>query len=371
MAVPYGFDYPVTEELHEKVAEVLRKRIHHSGAYTREAEKKIARAFGCDYGAAVNTGSSACLIILKALKVGVGDEVLIPATSYVAPAEATMLCGAKPIFVECESKTLNIDPEAAEASITDRTRGMIVVHQYGHPVDLDAFVSIAKRHDIWLVENCCHAFGARYKGRPVGSFGLVGFTSISRKHLSVCGTGGIAFTNNEELARKLAMLSVHGRKAYDATESFDIGYNFRLNEIQACIACEQLKQVDEWIATRRRNADRYNRLFNELDLPIELPIPKDEVFHSSLHYVIQTDDRDALRAYLAKHDIGTNIQYETPCHLHSIFQDLLGTRPGQLPVSERACQRILTLPATPNINDDQIGEVVDRISLYFKEKARG
>lgn len=370
MSVPYGFDYPVTEELQEKVAEVLEERIHHSGPYTIKAQKEIAAAFGCDFGIAVNTGTSACLIILKALNIGPGDEVLIPATSYVAPAETVMLCGATPVFVECKPDTLNIDPEAAEASITDRTKGVIVVHEYGHPVDLDAMVSIAERHELWLVENCCHAFGAKYKGQPAGSFGVAGFTSLSRKHLSVCGTGGIAFTNNEELARKLAMLSVHGRKSYDAIETFLIGYNFRLNEMQACIACEQLKQVDEWIVMRRKNADRYNQLFSELNLPIQLPIPKEDVFHSSLHYVIQVDDRDELKKYLANHGIGSNIHYQIPCHLHTAFQNLLGTKPGQLPISERACNRILTLPATPNISNDQIDEVVETVSLFFKEKRR-
>jgi dTDP-4-amino-4,6-dideoxygalactose transaminase len=216
------------------------------------------------------------------------------------------------------------------------------------------------------VENCCHAFGALYQGKPVGSFGLVGFTSLSRKHLSVCGTGGIAFTNDEILAKKLAMLRIHGRADYyHSYETMAVGYNFRFNEIQACITCHQLEQVDNWIAQRRENADTLNQLFQIQDLPIELPIPKENVFHSSLHYVIQTDRRDELRTFLAEKDVGTNIHYPVACHLHKAFRDRFGIRPGLLPVAERACDRILTLPATPNISASQLEEIVERVGEFF------
>ena len=361
-----AFDYPIDEDLQRAVAQVLARRIHHGGPYTAEAERRIADAFGCAHGVAVNSGSAAGLIIMHALGVGPGDEVIVPGTSYITSAEIVALRGATPIFVECEPDTLNVDVGAVRNAITERTRGIIAVHTYGHPVDLDALAAVANEHGIWLVENCAHAFGARYAGRPVGSVGIAGFTALSRKHLSVCGTGGVAFSNDSEVAEAMRKTSIHGRDGYHAYESYVLGYNFRFNEIQACITCRQLDLVDEWIRVRQAHARRYVERFEAASVPLELPLPRPYAEPSYLDFVVQTDRRDALREYLALRSIRTIVRYAVPCHLHPVFRDMYGHGPGMLPAVERACGRILSLPVAPDLTSDDIDAVADATIAFFE-----
>ncbi len=358
------FRYPVTDDMKTDVLSVLDRRIHHGGEYTEEVERRIAERFGGRFGVAVNSGSSAALVAMHALGIGPGDEVIVPASTYITTAEVVALLGATPVFAECEPDTLNISANAVEACITAHTVGVIVVHNYGHPCDMERIASIAATRGLWLVENCSHAFGAQYQGRPVGSFGTIAFTALSRKHLSICGTGGVAVTQDPALADKMRRYSIHGRDGYGNYASHLLGYNFRFNEIQACIAKHQLDEVDAWIAKRRENAAQYDELIAKQGVRVETPPRRPYASPSWLDYVIQTDERDDLKDHLNANGVRTTVRYAIPCHLHPVFMERFGHKPGEFPVTERACDRILSLPVGPDVSGLDVANVVSAMREF-------
>src|SRR3990172_8027558 len=225
MPLQYFHRYTVPEHVKRQVLQVMDDNIHYLGQHTQALEAGLALRFGNKHAVSTHAGSAALLLAMRALELGPGDEVMIPASTYAAAGECAVYVGATPVFADCEAETGNLSVESVRDLLTDRTRAMVIVHQYGHPADLDPLLSLAADRGVWVIENCCHALLARYKGRPVGSFGHVGVVAMSHKHLTVCGTGGAAFTDDDTLAKKMAMMRHHGNwrpppQADCATQTF-------------------------------------------------------------------------------------------------------------------------------------------------------
>ncbi len=368
MPLQYFHRYAVPEHVKRQALQVMDDNIHYLGPHTRALEAGLAARFGKKHAVSTHAGSAALLLAMRALELGPGDEVIIPASTYAAVGECAVHVGATPVFADCEADTGNLSIDSVRDLLTDSTRALVIVHQYGHPADLGPLLEIAADRGLWVIENCCHALLAQYKGRPVGSFGHVGVVAMSHKHLTVCGTGGAAFTNDDTLAKKIGMMRHHGNWGSMPPASYDtqiFGYKMYLNEIQAAVGADQLSVMDEWVTARRRNAATYTRLLGTSGLPVEVPPEKPYAWPSYLHYVIRTDARDGLREYLASRGVEAKMHYSIPIHLHQAFVQRFGFRRGMLPVAERFCERALSLPVAPHVTEDDIQQVVEHIKTFF------
>lgn len=367
MKIDYYYEYPITNEIKQVVMEVLEGRVHYAGKYTEGLEAGIAQLSGVKYGVSANSGSSALFMILHAMGIGAGDEVIVPTNGYVANAECVINRGAHPVFADCVADTMCLDPNSFRDAITDKTKAVIVVHKYGHPADLDAILEIARPRGIKVIENGCHALGARYKGRRVGSFGDVGFFALSHKSLSVCGMGGMAVTNDEKLATTIKYLRHHGRVGLEESEYVmnAIGYNMRINEMQAAIGCVQLKTLDAWNAQRHENASVFTRLIEERNIPVSTPMEKSYAHHVYLHYVIRVaQNRDSLLQHMWQQGIEAKCHYPIPCHLQGPIVQAVG-RQGPFPVAEQACREVVSLPCDPSMQEEKMTYVVDQLKNYL------
>ncbi|MBI4280520.1 MAG: DegT/DnrJ/EryC1/StrS family aminotransferase [Armatimonadetes bacterium] len=367
MKIDYYYEYPVDDRVKGVVMEVLQNRVHYAGKYSEGLEQGIADLCGVKHGVAANSGSSSLLMILHALGIGPGDEVIIPANTYVANAECVIVRGARPVFADCTADTMNLDPAAFEAAITPRTKAVIAVHKYGHPVDMDPIVAIARRRGIKVIENGCHALGALYKGRRVGSLGDCGFFALSHKLLSVCGMGGVTVTDDKRLATLVTQLRHHGRHGLHEHEyeMNCVGYNMRINEMQAAIGCVQLPLLDSWNAQRRENAAVYTRLIREAGLPVTPPVAKDYASHVYLHYVVRVkESRDRLLPFMNANGVEAKCHYPIPLHQQGPIVEAVG-RQGPFPDAERACAEVMSLPCDPNMNEEKMRAVVDTMRRFF------
>ena len=271
------------------------------------------------------------------------------------------------MFADCADDTLCLDPTAFADAITTRTKAVIIVHTYGHPADMDAILEIARRRGITVIENGCHALGARYHGRPIGSFGDVAFFALSHKLLSICGMGGMTVTNDQSLATRIRHLRHHGRHGLHEHEyeMNCIGYNMRINELQAAIGYVQLRSLEVWNAQRRQNAGLYGAAIRGAGLPIRPPLEKEGAYHVYLHYVVRIPgQRDALLTFMNDHGIEAKCHYPLPNHLQPPIREAVGMQ-GPFPVSERTCQEVMSLPCDPNIDGPKIAAVIDVMGRFF------
>jgi dTDP-4-amino-4,6-dideoxygalactose transaminase len=368
MTIPYYHRYSVPDHVKQRVLEVIDANIHYLGPYTDRLETGLAQRFQKKHAVTTNAGSGALLLALHAMGIGPGDEVVVPTATYAGVAEAAVHAGATPVLAECEPDTGNLDIERVHEVLSPRTRAIVLVHQYGHPADIDPFVALARDKGYRLIENCSHAFMAKYKGRPVGSFGHVGITAMSHKHLTVAGTGGAAFTDDDDLAHKMRMMRHHGNWGKTPDEMYNtrlFGYKMYLNEVQACVGAHQLDTMDAWIAARRRNATLYTQLLQRAGVPVEVAEEREYAWSSFLHFPLMTDRRDDLRAFLNAEGIEAKAHYVRPIHLHDAFQDKFGFARGMLPVSERFCDRVMSLPVAPHVTEEDVHRIVERIQAFF------
>lgn len=371
MKLDYYFEYPVDQAIKQAVMEVLEGRVHYAGKYTDRLESGVARVCGVTHGVSANSATSALLMTLQAMGIGRGDEVIVPANGYVANAECVIHRGARPVFVDCDPDTACIDAAAFEAAIGPRTKAVIVIHNFGHPADLAPIVAAARGHGLKVIENACHALGALYNGQPVGSFGDAGFVALSHKLLSVCGTGGVMVTRDPRLADTVNELRHHGRHHLREHEYAMqcIGYNFRLNEMQAAIGAVQLGSLEGWNAARRANAAIYTRYLEQARLPLQLPVQRSYATPVYLHYVIRVPRvREGLRTYLREQGIEAKVHYPIPNHLQRPLIEAAGAQ-GPFPAAERSCDEVLSLPCDPGMDDTRIRWVVDTIKQYFAAAA--
>jgi dTDP-4-amino-4,6-dideoxygalactose transaminase len=326
-------------------------------------EKEYAAFNNTNYSIGVSNGLDALHLALKALNVTKGDEVIVPSNTYIATALAASYVGATPVFVEPDPNTYNINPANIEAAITSKTKVIMPVHLYGQACDMDAIMAIAKKHNLFVVEDNAQAHGATFNGKITGSFGNANGTSFyPGKNLGALGDAGAVTTNDETIAKKIAMLRNYGsEKKYHNEE---IGFNMRLDEVQAGFLSVKLKHLNEWTKQRKEIAKQYNEALKNVG-DLVLPAVHANATHVYHLYVIKTKNRDGLQKHLSENGIGTLIHYPIPPHLQKAYQSL-GFKKGSFPIAEELADNCLSLPIWPGMTLDQVNTVAENIKKAFK-----
>ncbi|HET7426993.1 MAG TPA: DegT/DnrJ/EryC1/StrS family aminotransferase [Gemmatimonadales bacterium] len=361
MAVPLmdirGQYEALLPEIKELVCDVIESGRFILGPNVRALEEEVSSAIGYGHAVAVGNGTDALELALNALGIGPGDEVVTSAYTFYATAEAIARTGAVPVFADIDADTLCLDPAAAEAAITERTRAIVPVHIFGQPADLDAFRALADRHGIALIEDAAQAFGATFEGYQAGSYGDVAtFSFFPTKNFPAMGDAGMAVAASEDVAERLRMLRFHGSRDKKVFEQ--VGVNSRLDEMQAAILRRFLPEVPAWNEARRAVAERYRAL--GLGEVVTLPVERSNRTHVYHLYVVRTGRREALHRALKNAGIGAAVYYEVPLHRQPVFEHL-GYREGSLPVTEAAARDGLALPMFPTLTEAQQREVVDAV----------
>ena len=308
-------------------------------------------------------GTDALQIAYMALGIGPGDEVITPAFTFIATAEAAAIVGAVPVFADIDPKTFNLDPSKLESYITPRTRAIVPVHLFGQPADLDPILEIAERHNLYVIEDCAQAIGATYKGKPVGYRGHIGTLSFfPSKNLGAYGDGGAVLSNDPELIERTRMIGSHGSKRKYFNEI--VGMNSRLDAIQAAILRVKLRHLDRFTEARREAAARYDRLFAEMDdvvTPYRAPYGE-HVFHQ---YTLRVPRRDALSAYLKERNIPHAVYYPKPLYALPVFGD---RTIEPLPETEHACGEVISLPMHTELSEEQQEYIAGAVAGFFREQ---
>jgi dTDP-4-amino-4,6-dideoxygalactose transaminase len=324
------------------------------GPEVAQFEQDFARYCKASHCVGTGNGFDALYLALRALDIGAGDEVIVASNSYTATVLAVSLAGAKPVFVEPDSATNNLDPSAIEAAVTPRTKAIMPTHLYGLPASLDRIIEVANNHGLRVVEDACQAHGATYRGRQIGSHGhAVAWSFYPTKNLGAFGDAGAVTTNDPDIARRVRCLGNYGSSTRYLSD--EKGVNSRLDPFQAAILRIKLGYLDEWNRRRTAVAERYMTAFSAL--PIGLPANPKQSRHAWHLFVITSPDRDALQAALQTEGIETIIHYPVPPHLQPAYSDL-GFQRGEFPVAERLADEVLSLPIGPHLSDEQIDTVI-------------
>jgi dTDP-4-amino-4,6-dideoxygalactose transaminase len=331
-------------------------------------ERELAAQLGVRHAISVSSGTDALLLALMTLRIGPGDEVVTTTYSFFATAGCVSRVGAKPVLVDIDPATFNIDPAQAAAAITPRTKAIMPVHLYGLAADLDPLMAAADRAGIAVIEDAAQAIGAAYKSRPLGGIGALGcFSFFPSKNLGAFGDAGLLTTNDDALAKHARLLRTHGMqpKYYHHV----VGANFRMDALQAAILRVKAPHLDGWTEGRRRNAETYRTLFRQagLDRTISMPTEPPDRRHIYNQFVIRSADRDALKRHLDEHGIGNEIYYPVPFHLQPCFADL-GYPRGAFPHAERAAAETLAIPIYGELTDAQQQTVVSTIEQFVHGK---
>jgi dTDP-4-amino-4,6-dideoxygalactose transaminase len=350
----------VRPALDEAFDRVLRRGWFILGPEVDAFEQEYAAFIGAEHCVGVGNGLDAIELALLALDVGCGDEVIVPSNTYVATWLAVTRAGARPVPVEPDPKTFNIDPGRIENAITPRTKAIVAVHLYGHPADMAQVSDVAKLRGLRLVEDAAQAHGARYQGRSVGVLGdAAAWSFYPSKNLGALGDAGAVTTNDPQVADRVRVLRNYGSRTKYVNETR--GINSRLDELQAAILRTKLRHLQDWNDRRRRSAGRYCEALQ--DLPITLPIEKPDSKHAWHLFVIRSDRREELRSYLDAAGIQTLIHYPIPPHLQAAYQDL-GLSEGDLPVSELIHRECLSLPIGPHLDTAQQDQVIEALRSF-------
>lgn len=337
-------------EILDAIARVIESNQFVLGSEVAAFENEFAAYCGASHGVAVNSGTSALHLALLAAGVGPGDEVITVPFTFVATVAAILYAGAKPVFVDIEPQSFNMDPGRIEAAISKRTKAILPVHLYGQPADLDPILAIARRHGLTVIEDAAQAHRAEYKGRRIGGIGdLSCFSFYPGKNLGACGEGGIVTTNNPEFSTTIRMLRDWGQK--EKYRHVLKGFNYRMEGLQGSILRIKLRHLDEWTDARRANAAIYDRSLanSRVVAPREMPYAR-HVYHV---YTIRTPDRDLLQQILLAKGIHTGIHYPIPVHLQPAYADL-GYSAGAFPCSEQAAKEVLSLPMYAGQTTEQL-----------------
>jgi dTDP-3-amino-3,4,6-trideoxy-alpha-D-glucose transaminase len=354
-------DPALMEELLGAVERVARSAAFILGSEVEEFEAELASYCETSEAVGVASGTDALALSLRALGVGQGDEVVLPANTFIATAEAVSMTGATPRLVDVDPDTHLLTAQIVERAIGPRTACVIPVHLYGRTVDMDPLIAVARRAGIAIVEDACQAHGARYRGRRVGSLGDCGcFSFYPAKNLGAWGDGGAVVTNDPELAERVRLLRAHGESP--RYHHHLVGFTSRLDAIHAAVLRVKLRRLDEANDARRRVAARLTQLLDGASVRTPAPAGDgmDHVFHQ---YVVECDDRDALRDHLAAHGIGSGIHYPVPIHRSGAYAGL-GLGPGSLPTVERLAERICSLPMFPAMSDEQTARVAAAVTAF-------
>jgi dTDP-4-amino-4,6-dideoxygalactose transaminase len=352
----------IREEMNEAIQEVIDKSAFAAGPFVKSFEDNFAKVHGAKYCVGVNSGTSALHIAMWALDIGKGDEVIVPTNTFFATAEAVSLCGATPVFVDCEPEYYNIDPEQIRKAVTKSTKAIVAVHLYGQPSEMDEIRAIAEENKLLLIEDCAQAHLSEYKGKPVGTFGICGcFSFYPGKNLGAYGEAGAVVTNDEELYLKMLALRDHG--SFKKYHHVYIGHNYRMEGIQGAVLDLKLKYLNEWTEKRRRNAEIYRNNLKDIKdvvLPLEMPGAR-HVYHL---FVVRVPRREELMEYLKEKEIYTGIHYPIPCHLQEAYS-FLESNVG-FPVAERYAGEIVSLPMYAELTEEEIQYVSTKIGEFYK-----
>ncbi|MBI4843171.1 MAG: DegT/DnrJ/EryC1/StrS family aminotransferase [Nitrospirae bacterium] len=365
MNVPFVDLKAQTESIRPEIDEAVKRTLDRCdfilGGAVSELEKNFASFSGCSEAVGVSSGLEALILALRAVGVSAGDEVILPANTFIATAFAVSATGAMPVLVDCD-ENYNIDASAVESKITPRTKALLPVHLTGHPCDIEKVLEVAKRRKLFVIEDAAQAHGAEYKGKRCGSFGDIGcFSFYPGKNLGAFGDGGIITANDSALAEKIRCLRNYGQKV--KYEHIYIGSNNRLDTIQAAILNVKLKYLDGWNDKRIKNAALYGELLKDVKnvrTPSVLPGCRN-IFHL---YIIECDRRDGLQKFLDGKGVQNGIHYPIPVHLQKCYESL-GYREGDFPVSERLAKRILSLPMFPELTAEQIRYVASCVKEFY------
>lgn len=355
----------IKEELLAGIQAVLDCSAFAGGPFVEAFEDNFARFCQCDHAVGVGTGTAALWMALLGLGVGPGDEVITVPNTFIATAEAITFCGARPVFVDIDEQSYNMDPALLEAAITDKTKAIVPVHLYGQPCDMDPILAIAKRWGLYVVEDACQAHDAEYRGKRAGSMGDAGcFSFYPGKNLGAWGEAGAVVTNNTELADRMRMFRDHGqdKKYYHSM----VGWNARMDGIQGAILTIKLKYLPQWTEARRENAKLYQERLDpegSVIAPIEMAYAK-HVYHV---YAVRAKNRDALLTGLRDREIFCGIHYPVPVHLQEAYASM-GLGPASFPVAEQCAKEILSLPMFPELSPQQIDFVCHAVNACLTEQ---
>jgi len=361
----------IRDEIEPVVHEILESQMFVLGPEVTRLEVELADYCGAASGIGCASGSDALLLPLLAIDIGPGDEVITTPYTFFATAGSIWRTGAKPVFVDIEPDTFNIDPARIEAAITPRTRAIIPVHLFGQVAEMGPIQEIARRHGLTVLEDAAQAIGSAYHGTRAGTLGdVAAFSFYPSKNLGGFGDGGMVTTNHPQLARRITRLRVHGMEP--KYHHHEVGFNSRLDAFQAAVLRVKLRHLDAWTSLRRDVADRYRNLFasHGLEEMVGLPIERQGNFHVYNQFVIRVPAflRDSLRDYLTARKIGSEIYYPIPLHLQVCFASL-GHKPGDFPHSEAAARETIALPIYPELTDAEQRYVVGSIRQFIDEFA--
>ena len=348
------------DEYLEAITKVCEETAYSGGKYADKFDKEFAEYLDVRYATGVNNGTSALHLAFMALGIGEGDEVIVPANTYIATAWGVTYTGAKPVFVDCTADTWEIDPNRIEERITDRTKAIAGVHLYGQPFDFDAVKAIADKHGLFTVEDCAQAVGAKYNGKKVGGLCDIGcFSFYPGKNLYAFGEGGSVTSNNKEYIDAINVMKNQGCRVPYYHET--IGYNYRLEGIQGAVLSTSLKYLDGWTERRREIGKRY---IAEITNPIFTfeahPNNTEPVFHL---FEVMVDDPNDFLTYMKDRDIECHRHYPVPCHLQNAYKDL-GYQKGDCPNAEKLAEHCATLPLFPEMRDEEVEMVINACNSY-------
>jgi dTDP-4-amino-4,6-dideoxygalactose transaminase len=357
----------IKNEIDEAIERVISETAFILGEEVSAFEEGYARYCNAEYCVGVASGTAALHLALLACGVGPGDEVITTPFTFIATAEAIVYCGAKPVFVDIDPATYNIDPQKIEAAITERTKAIMPVHLFGQPADMDPILAVARRHGLTVIEDAAQAHGAEYRGKRVGTLGRVaGFSFYPGKNLGAYGDAGAVVTDDAAIAQRVHLLRDHGRES--KYEHLEIGYGERLDALQAAILRAKLPHLEDWTEAKRRHAYRYNELLADcrVTVPQELPGVR-HVYHQ---YVIRVPARDELLEALKRKGIGAGVHYPLALHQQPALR-YLGYQEGDFPAAEQASREVLSLPIFPELTPEQQEWVVASIQAFLQHGVSG
>jgi dTDP-4-amino-4,6-dideoxygalactose transaminase len=365
----------IREEIREALDRVIESQHFINGPEVEALENEVAAYSQCAYGIGVSSGTDALLVALMALCLNEGDEVITTPYTFVATMTAAIRLGARPVLVDIEPLTFNLDPNRVEAAVTAKSRVILPVHLFGQIAEMEPLLSISQKHSLTLIEDAAQAIGAEYFTRRAGSMGSLGcFSFFPSKNLGGFGDGGMVTTSDPGLAQQVKLLRNHGQQPKYHCKV--VSGNFRLDELQAAVLRVKLKHLDKWTRARQRNAQTYRRLFTEAELiaqssdlldgwGVVLPHEAPDRRHIYNQFVIRAGRRDELKAHLAQCGIGTEIYYPVPMHMQESFS-FLGYHPGDFPQSEQASAQSLALPIYPELTEAMQTQVVETILEFYR-----
>lgn len=355
---------PIKADVLKAVEGVLDSCMFIGGSAVGELEKAVAKYSDCAAAVGASSGTDALLCALMALDIGCGDEVITTPYTFFATAGCIWRTGAKPVFVDIDPETYNIDPARIEAAITPKTKAIMPVHLFGQMADMDPIMAIAKKHNLFVIEDAAQSIGSKYKGRKAGSIGTIGcFSFFPSKNLGAMGDGGMISTQDAQLAERLAIFRNHGSKPKYFHKW--VGGNFRLDTMQAAVLMVKLGHLDRWSQMRRENGAKYNKALAGCK-QVQTPIIRDHNTTIFNQYVIRAERRNELQAFLKEKGIGTEVYYPVSMHEQECFKSL-GHKRGDFPQSEKAADQTLALPIYSELTSEQIQYVADSIKEFYSK----